>query len=310
MQNDENGFRRQNFTRSGLEREERGERRGRSPTRQFFGSMSSPIFPTMGDVHSQTVFTHELQTHDQFLDWEDYGAHSGPVSNFEMTVDGPNPPAQENRVPGGPMAANANRRRRRPRRRPSCPRGGVQRAANGAAWEVSRRYGASNVDGMDNEVAENDVREENFSLGQYAEQVVDRMQPEPENPALPIFGSHFISTIATTARNINDSPIDSSGVDNVQAILDSLQEKTQLYSTEELMANNSLSALAQRCARADQMSQAADLVYMLSCVELRAKVIRYVLFLFYRHQIELFVLVFPLRLLRRKPPSSKELNGQ
>jgi len=274
MQNDENGFRRQSFTRSGLEREERGERRGRSPTRRFFGSMS---------VHSQTVFMHELQTHDQSLDYEghfgeDYGTSSGPVNDFERTVDEPNLPAQENRVPGGPMAANANRRRRRPRRRPSCPRGGVLQAANGAAWEVSRRYGASNVDGMDNEVAENDVREENFSLGQYAEQAVDRMQPEPENPALPIFGSHFISTIATTARNINDSPIDSSGVDNVQAILDSLQEKTQLYSMEELMANNSLSALAQRCARADQMSQAADLVYMLSCVELRAKVIRYVLF--------------------------------
>ena len=74
MPNDENPFQRQGFMRSGLEREERGERRGRSPTRRFFGFMPSSIFPTMGDVHSQTVFTHELQTHDQS---EDYGASSG-----------------------------------------------------------------------------------------------------------------------------------------------------------------------------------------------------------------------------------------
>ena len=294
--------------RSGLEREERGERRGRSPTRRFFGSMPSSIFPTMGDVHSQTVFMHELQTHDQS---EDYGASSGLVSDFERTVDEPNPPARKDRVPGVPMAANANHqhRRRGRGRRSSCPRGGVQRAANGAAWEVSRRYGAPNVDGMDNEAAEDDLGEENFSLGQYAEQDIDRTRPEPENPALPILGSHFISTIATTARNITDSSIDSNGVDNVQAILDSLR-KTQLHSAEELMANNSLSSLAQRCARADQMSQAADLVYMLSCMELRAKVIKYVLFLFYRHQIKLFLPVFPFRLLHQKPPSSKGLNGQ
>ena len=104
------------------------------------------------------------------------------------------------------------------------------------------------------------------------------MQPEPENPALPILGSHFISTIATTARNINASPIDSNYIDNVQGVLDSLQEKTHLHSTESLMASDSLYSLAQRCAHADQISQAADLVYMLSCIELRAKVIRYVLF--------------------------------
>lgn len=192
----------------------------------------------------------------------------------------------EDRVSGGPraQAANANRRRRRRRRgrRPSCRRGGgILYAANGVAWEVSRRYGASNVDGMDNEAAEEDVLEEDFTLGQIIEQGHHRMQPEPENPALPILASHFISTIATTSRNINASPIDPNHVDNVRAILDSIQEKTRLHSTEALMANNSLSSLAQRCARADQMSQAADLVYMLSCIELRAKVIRYVLFLFY-----------------------------
>ena len=134
---------------------------------------------------------------------------------------------------------------------------------------------------MDNEAVEEDVLEEDFTLGQFVEQDIDRMQPEPENLALPILGSHFISTIAIIAQNINASPIDSNCVDSVQAVLDSLQEKTQLNSVEVLMTNNTLYSLAQRCARADQMSQAADLVYMLSCIELRAKVIWYVLFLFY-----------------------------
>jgi hypothetical protein len=137
---------------------------------------------------------------------------------------------------------------------------------------------------MDNEAAEEDILEEDFALGQIVEQDnADRMQPEAENPALPILVSHFVSTIATTSRNIKSSPIDPNCVDNVQAVLDSLQEKTRIriHSTEALTMNNSLLTLAQRCARADQISQAADLIYMLSCIELRAKVIRYVFYLFY-----------------------------
>ena len=178
--------------------------------------------------------------------------------------------------------ANENRPRPRRRgRRPSCPRGGVQRAANGAAWEVSRRYGASNVDGMDNEPEEEDLQEENFHPGHYAAQDVDQMQPEPENPALPVLASHFISSITTTSRDFVAAPIDSTCGNNIQVVLDALQGKTQLLSTQDLMANNSLVSLAGRCARADQITQAADLVYMLSCMELRAKVIRYVLLLFY-----------------------------
>jgi hypothetical protein len=125
-------------------------------------------------------------------------------------------------------------------------------------------------------------REENFFPGHYAEQLVDRMQPEPENPALPIFGSHFISTIATTARDINAFTYRFNlRCNNVQAVLDALQGKTQLLSTEELMSERfPCMPWQQRCERADQTAQAADLVYMLSCMELRAKVIRYVYFYF------------------------------
>jgi len=47
-----------------------------------------------------------------------------------------------------------------------------------------------------------------------------------------------------------------------------------------MMANDSLASLAGRCALADQAAQAADLVYMLSCIALRAKVIRYAFVLF------------------------------
>lgn len=318
MRYDENRFQRQGFTRtpspSGLERE---ERRGRSPTRWSYsqsvftrdlqtrsglemeeGRGCSPMRQSMGDVYSPMVFTHDLQTCDQSLDYE---GHFGR-----------NPPAGENRVSGVPRArvADARRQRRWREHRPSCSRGGIHHSANGAAWEVSRRYGASNVDGMDNEAAEEDVLEEDFALGQFVGQDIDRMQPEPENPALPVLGSHFISTIAITARNISASPLDSNHVDNVQAVLDSLEEKTQINSTKALMVDNSLSSLAKKCADADQMSQAADLVYMLSCIELRAKVIWYVLFLFFQQRSKLFVPVFPLRLRPQKPSCSKGLNGK
>ena len=292
MRNRENHFLRQGIRQSGFQRE---ERRGRSPTQRRLFATNSGLrsqSPTMGDVHSQTIFTRDLQTHHQALDYdsarhlEGYNAGRSPqVSGVERI--GRNPPAGQNGVPTSPAAANANRRRRRRRggRRPSCPRGGVQRAVNGAAWEVSRRYSASNVDGMDNEAAEDDLQEEDFFPGHYDEQL-ERMQPEPENPALPLLGSHLISTIATTARDINVS-----SANNVQAVLDALQGKTHLLSTEELMSKDSLASLAARCERADQTAQAADVVYMLSCMELRAKVIRYVcLFACYLINVDLIYL--------------------
>ena len=255
---------------------QREERRGCSPTqrRLFCMNSGSPSQSPTGVDIPQTIFTRDLQANNQTLE------HGGdleqrPFKRRRFEGDyGENQPS--------PSAANANcwRHRRHGGRRPSCPRGGVQRATNGAAWEVSRRYGASNIDGMDNEAAEADLQEENFSPGNYSEQL-DQMQPEPENPALPILGSQFISTIATTAQDIHASPIGSTCSNNVQAVLDALQGKTQLLSTEELMSEDSLASLATRCERADQTAQAADLVYMLSCMELRAKVIRYVYLLFY-----------------------------
>jgi hypothetical protein len=133
---------------------------------------------------------------------------------------------------------------------------------------------------MDNQAAESDLQEENFTPGNYSEQL-DRMQPEPENPALPILGSHFISTISTTARDIHSPPIGSAYGSNLQSVLDGLQGKMPLLSTEDLMSEDSLAFLAARCKQADQTAQTADLVYMLSCMELRAKVIRYVYLSFY-----------------------------
>ena len=221
---------------------------------------------------AQTIFTHDLRN-NQILDYEG-NSEQRPLKRRRFEGDYGENPSTAN--------ANRGRRRRRGGRRPSCPRGGVQRAANGAAWEVSRRYGASNVDGMDNEAAEADLEEENFSPGNYSEaEQLDRTQPEPENPALPTLGSHFISTIATTARNIHASPVGSNGGNIIQAILDALQGKTQLLSAEDLMSGDSLASLATRCERADQTAQAADLIYMLSCMELRAKVIRYISFIYY-----------------------------
>jgi len=241
---------------------------------------------------------------------EDYGAGSSAVAGVELEriIAGGN-----HEVQGPPGAANANRRGRGRgrggRRRPSCPRGGILRPANGAAWEVSRRYGASNVDGMDNEAEEADLQEEDFSPRNYAPQPtqdIDRMQPEPENPALPTLASHFISTICTTSRDITATPTAST----VQELLDMLQGKTLLLSGEKVMANDSLASLAGRCALADQAAQAADLVYMLSCIALRAKVIRCVFVLFRQMSIySLFLPVFPGRLLLRKPPFSKGSNG-
>jgi hypothetical protein len=128
---------------------------------------------------------------------------------------------------------------------------------------------------MDNQTAEGNLQEENFTPGNYSEQL-DRMQPKPENPALPILGYHFISNISTTAHNIHSPPIGLAYGSNFQSVLDGLQGKTPLLSTEDLMSEDSLAFLATRCEWADQTAQAADLVYMLSCMELRAKVIRYV----------------------------------
>lgn len=119
---------------------------------------------------------------------------------------------------------------------PGCPRGGIQCVANSAAWEVSQWYGASNTDGIDNQVAEMD---------------------------------HFISTIATTTCNIHASTTCSTS--NVEAVLDAIQGKTKLYSTEDLMLGDSLASLVTRCEHADQTAQAADLVY----------IVRYVYWLFY-----------------------------
>jgi hypothetical protein len=107
------------------------------------------------------------------------------------------------------------------------------------------------------------------------------MQPEPENPALPILRSHFISTISTTACDIHSPPIGLAYGSNLQSILDGLQGKMPLLSTEDLMSEDSLAFLAARCKQADQTAQAANLVYMLSCMQLRAKVIRYVYLSFY-----------------------------
>ena len=271
----------------------REERRGRSRTRRYLGSISSPISPSMG-VHPRTIFLNAAMDYEQHLG-EDYGAGSSAVAGVELEriIAGGN-----HEVQGSPGAANANRRgrgrgrgrgRRRGgrRRRPSCPRGGILRPANGAAWEVSRRYGASNVDGMDNEAEEADLQEEDFSPRNYAPQPtqdVDRMQPEPENPALPTLASHFISTICTTSRDIIATPTAST----VQELLDVLQGKTLLLSGEKVMANDSLASLAGRCALADQAAQAADLVYMLPCIALRAKVIRCVFVLFHQTSIYSF----------------------
>ncbi|KIM44289.1 hypothetical protein M413DRAFT_25716 [Hebeloma cylindrosporum] len=265
MRNGENSFSGRGSMLSGL----REERRGRSPTRRFLGSNSSPISPSMG-IYPGTIFTSAA------LDYQGQDYHTGSthVSGVEPGRGRGIPPAEDNQVQGSPRAAHANRQRRRRRggRRPSCPRGGVQRAANGAAWEVSRRYGASNVDGMDNEAGEEDLQEENFFPGNYAlqpPQDVNVTQPEPENPALPPLASHFISTISTTSRDIVAAPTSST----VQAVLDSLQRNTLLHSPETAMDKDSLATLAGRCALADQATQAADLVYMLSCIALRAKVI-------------------------------------
>jgi hypothetical protein len=98
---------------------------------------------------------------------------------------------------------------------------------------------------LPNEAAEANLQEENFSPGNYSDaEQLDRMLPELENPALPTLGSHFISTIATTARNIHASPVGSTGSNDIQAILDALQGKTQLLSMEELMSGDSLASLA------------------------------------------------------------------
>jgi hypothetical protein len=55
------------------------------------------------------------------------------------------------------------------------------------------------------------------------------------------------------------------------------------------MVKDSLASLAGRCTLADQAAQATDLVYMLSCIVLRAKVIRYVFVLFLQASIYLFI---------------------
>jgi hypothetical protein len=131
---------------------------------------------------------------------------------------------------------------------------------------------------MDNEADEQDLQEEEFFPGNYTPQPtqnVDQMQPEPENPALPTLASHFISTVSTTSRDIIAAPTASI----VQGVLDALQGNAGLLSAQKAMATDSLASLAGRCILADQAAQAADLVYMLSCMALRAKVIRYVFIL-------------------------------
>lgn len=248
-------------------------------------------------IHPSTIFTSAALDYEQHLG-EDYSAGSSGVAGVESAriIGGCHPPA-EDQVQGSPRADNANanrrgqgrgRRRGGGRRRPSCPRGGVQRAANGAVWEVSRRYGASNVDGMDNEAEEVDLQEEDFFPGNYVPQPtqdVDRMEPEPENPALPTLASHFISSISTTSRNVIATPTAST----IQGVLDALQGKTLLLPGEKVMAKDSLECLAGRCALADQAAQAADLVYMLSCIALRAKVIRYIFLSFCQTPIYLYI---------------------
>ncbi|KIM35959.1 hypothetical protein M413DRAFT_32093 [Hebeloma cylindrosporum] len=224
-------------------------------------------------IHPRSIFTSAAMDYGDHLGG-DFNVGSSYLSGIEREriLAARNPSLDEHQVPGSPRVANRRRRRRGGGRRPSCPRGGVQRAVNGAAWEVSRRYGASNVDGMDNEGDEQDLQEEEFFPGNYAPQParnVERMQPEPENPALPTLASHFISTVSTTSRDIIAAPTASI----VQGVLDALQGNTGLLSAQKTMATDSLASLAGRCVLADQAAQAADLVYMLSCVALRAKVI-------------------------------------
>ena len=103
----------------------------------------------------------------------------------------------------------------------------------------------------------------------------DQSDPVPEKQSLPARAYHLVLSIVMVCDQIVAHSDDSS---YVSEILDTLQGGSKFADPiPSVMAVDSLENLATRCILSESTAACIDFVYMLSCIQLRCKVIRSVI---------------------------------